>query len=95
MKLSHWRDKMHLLGYEARLNLLVDAIFAESDDLDMSVSQMAKDSGLAYTTVANIERRKTLLPRFRTVLALARSVGMDLDLVKVAKQAAKGKSKGA
>lgn len=71
--------------YEKELNRLVDQIFTRSDALGMSLSEMATIAGLNYATVYRLDCRITKLPRIRTVMALARCVGMRLDLSLVQK----------
>lgn len=71
-------------SYKATLDQMLDQVFAESDRLDMTLEEMALASGLHFSTVYRINNRETLLPRFKTVMALARAVGMDLELVQSA-----------
>ena len=69
------------MTYERKLDAMLDDIFDRSDELNMSLTEMADASGLAYSTVFRINARITRLPRLKTVLDLAQAVHMDLILV--------------
>lgn len=65
------------------LHKLVDAIYAEANDLDMSYAQLAVKSGLSYPTVYNLGTYTTMYPRAATVLQLAKAVGLEVTLSRV------------
>lgn len=68
-----------LTDYERRLNKLIDQIYARS--ADMTLKEFAAKAKLSVSTVHRIDQRKTLLPRLKTIMALANAVGMDVTLV--------------
>lgn len=78
------------MGYEEKLNRVLDDLFTRADKLGISLPSLADKAGLAYTTVLRINTYETRLPRFKSILALARAVDMDLILVSVVAQRKKG-----
>lgn len=59
----------------------MDTIFRQAANLDMTHEQMAAASGCVLRTVKRIANMETYLPMLRTILRLARAVGMELTLV--------------
>lgn len=65
------------------LNKILDQIFKSTDDC---LAEMARKSGLHYTTVRNLDTRATQFPRFGTVYHLAKAYGFTLELATVKKK---------
>lgn len=57
--------------YEERLDSMIQAIFEESDRINMTMTEMAKVSGLHINTVRNLNYYNTRRPQLRTILKLA------------------------
>jgi hypothetical protein len=66
-------------SYERKLDQLLDVIFARFGGL--SYPKLSAKSGLAISTIYNIDMRITRLPRLKTIFALARVAKMDIQLV--------------
>lgn len=77
---------LHLLSYEQRLNLMLDDIFDVAYEQQVSLYGLSGRAGLAYDTVRRINDRLTKLPRLRTVMMLARAVGMELVFARTGRQ---------
>jgi hypothetical protein len=75
--------------YLAKLDRLLDHIFARSDDLKYTVNLLAAHANLSFSTVKNINERKTRLPRIKTVICLAHAVGLEVELGLIARPAKK------
>lgn len=69
-----------MTSYERKLDQLLDQIF-QSISEELTYQEIAAKSGLSVSTVWNIDKRVTRLPRLKTVFALARVGGLDLQLV--------------
>lgn len=69
--------------YLRALNRLVDDIFSVATyEKDWTWGRLAKEAGVAYTTVCRLGERETRLPQLRSIYRLAKAVGMDLQVVK-------------
>lgn len=67
--------------YIRQLDETLDRVFAAFDDREMRWGELVRASGLCYATVRRANRRLSHLPRYDTVLRLARAVGLDLAAV--------------
>ncbi len=71
--------------YFLELNALVDQIFnIAADDMGWSWSKLAQEATLSGSTVDRIGNRDTKYPLLRTVLKLAKAVGLKVTLVAAA-----------
>ena len=79
-------------AYLKQLHSIVDDIFnTATHNLDWTWTRLANEAHVSVVTVFNLGERITKFPRFRTVLALAQAVGMDLQIVNVASNKKKQK----
>lgn len=62
------------------LNKIVDQIYEEAGELNMSWPKLAAKAGLSYITVYRLGIRWTQYPRAATVLRLAKAVGFTITL---------------
>jgi DNA-binding phage protein len=66
--------------YEMRLDRLLDVIFQRMARQGLTEWQLSRLAVLHYETVHKINYRLTRLPRLKTVMALARALGLELSL---------------
>jgi len=71
-----------MTSYQKKLNLLVDQIFDEISYYGWTLSNVADRAKLCYSTVIRLNNRMTVSPHLRTVFALAKAVGFDIQLIK-------------
>lgn len=62
------------------LHKMVDRIFEQAVELDVSLQWLAAKAGLSEKTVYNLMKFTTMYPRLQTVYLLARAVGLHLEL---------------
>jgi hypothetical protein len=67
--------------YETFLNRTVDDIFDEAYRRGWTWVKLASESGMSYNTVSNLGNRITFLPQLRTIYRMAKSVGMNVELI--------------
>lgn len=61
---------------------ILDDIFDIANDIHgWSICQFSSHSGLAWSTIERIRNKDTKYPQFRTIILLARSVGMNVSVV--------------
>ena len=68
--------------YFDQLDKILDELFEiAAEEFGMQAwNELAKRSGLAYSTVVNLGERWTKRPQYRTVLLIAKAVGRDVTL---------------
>lgn len=62
------------------LDKIVDDIWLEVGRRDLNNSDLARATGLSYNTIMNLDNRVTRYPQLRTVVMLARGMGVRLSL---------------
>lgn len=69
---------------------IIDRIRTVMQDEGVSNQDVAESSGVSPTTLHNWFKGETLRPQFATVMAVARGMGYDLQLVQTQKRASSG-----
>ena len=59
------------------LDLIVDFLFETAFEASLTWAEMAAASGLSRTTIENLGHHKTIFPQWRTIVRLARALGVD------------------
>tara|TARA_R100001086_G_scaffold247542_1_gene182052 strand:+ start:322 stop:747 length:426 start_codon:yes stop_codon:yes gene_type:complete len=75
-------DKTYM-DYDELAQQLADNLQAVMDAKKLNASAWAKDSGLGHTAVRDIILGKTKNPTYRTLLALAKTAGVDIREITV------------
>jgi lambda repressor-like predicted transcriptional regulator len=61
---------------------ILDDIFDIAADVHgWTINEFSERSGLAWSTIENLRANITRFPQFRTVVLLARAVGMDVSVI--------------
>ncbi len=74
------RHRKHSHYFE-KLNAILETIFERSVEQEMDLYQLADKAGLCSQTVFRFIHGETELPRLKTIIALAKAVGLEVDLV--------------
>ena len=69
---------------------VIDKISTIIEDENVSIGKVSALSGVSSTTLYNWDKRKTKRPQFCCVMAVARSLGYDVQLVPANKSAKAG-----
>lgn len=69
---------------------IIDRIRTVMQDEGLSNQDIADSSGVSATTLHNWFKGETQRPQFATVMAVTRSMGYDLQLVRTTKRASSG-----
>jgi transcriptional regulator with XRE-family HTH domain len=67
-------------SYEDELGRMLGRIYARVGLRRWTYRELAQQAGVAVSTAHRLDHRSTRLPRLRTVMALARAVGLELTL---------------
>lgn len=76
--------------YAAALDELVETVFDHMVGLELTCLKLSTIAGVSDATVYRLRNRNTRLPQYRTVVLLARAVGLRVRLVGIAPRTRKG-----
>lgn len=83
MKITKYRRKRkECCDWRQIQNRILDDIFDIASDIHgWNVNELATRSGLAWNTVENLNSNVTKFPQFRTIILLAKAVGMNVSVI--------------
>jgi transcriptional regulator with XRE-family HTH domain len=62
------------------LDEVIDSIFEEADEQNISINRLADKAGVCVKTIENLCERVTMYPRYKTIWSLANAVGLIINL---------------
>ena len=71
---SYWRKKLGDM-YIKELDRLVDDLFQRAYNDGFTWADLARASGVSYSTVKKLGTRETRIPQYRSLLLIARALG--------------------
>lgn len=67
--------------YLKQLEAAIDIIFTIAvDEFGWDWAELARQSGLSYSTVANLGNKETIFPEARSLILLSRAVGREFGI---------------